>query len=76
MQMKTQYSIPDNVLNVINGMLSRATESEPCKQVAFRIAAFAYNAGINAGMHSALVQLEETQLFIQTLTKQCEELVI
>jgi hypothetical protein len=74
MQMKPQYPIPNDILNAINSMLSRATESEPCKQVAFRIAAFAYNAGINVGLDSALEQLEETHLFIQTLTEQHEEI--
>jgi hypothetical protein len=74
MQMNLQYTIPNDVLNVINSMLSGATESEPCKQVAFRIAAFAYNDGINVGLDSALEQLEETHLFIRTLTEQHEEI--
>ena len=73
MQMNLQYPIPDDVMNVITNMLSGATESEPCKQVAFRIATFAFNAGINTGLYSALGQLEETQSFIQILTEQCEK---
>jgi hypothetical protein len=75
MQIKSQHIIPDDVMNVISSMLSEATESDPCKQVALRIAAFAYSAGINAGLHSALEQLEETHSFIQTLTEQREEKV-
>ncbi|HVN47329.1 MAG TPA: hypothetical protein VMU30_00765 [Bacteroidota bacterium] len=76
MQMKPQYPIPDDVLNIIDNLLSKSTGSELEKQTALRIAAFAYNAGTNAGIHSALVQLEETELFIQTLTEQCEEIAL
>jgi hypothetical protein len=74
--MKPQYPIPSDVMNVITNMLGGATESEPCKQVAFRIATFAFNAGITAGLYSALSQLEEKQIFIQALTKQREKVVL
>lgn len=73
MQIKSPNTIPDDVMNVIAGILNGATESEPCKQIALRIANFAYNAGINDGLHAALEQLEETHLFIQTLTDHREE---